>query len=73
MRFIDWNGTGSIDAQDVATSVAMNDIKGSLADDDAQDQEANGPIEASSQAGCLTVTMLCLAAMTAIGITAILL
>lgn len=49
MRFLDWNGTGGIDAQDIATSVAL-DERDSGGEEEAKREK---PIEANS--GCATM------------------
>lgn len=49
MRFIDYNGTGGIDPQDIATSVAIE----TATLDDEPDQKP-GPNAAESGAGCAT-------------------
>lgn len=53
MRFLDWDGNGAINAQDITTSMAI---------DDERDQAANPPSQQTSNSsiGCATIMALSL-------------
>ena len=53
MRFIDYNGTGGLDSQDLITSVAVEEA----ALEDAPEERAS-PERLSSNAGCATMAAL---------------
>ena len=63
MRFIDYNGSGGLDSQDIATSVAVEE-----ATRDDELAEKSTPQQLSNNAGCATI-----AAFMALPILAILL
>ena len=52
MRFIDWNGNGGIDSQDIATNVIVEESRR----DDEHRENASQPL--SSNAGCATMVAL---------------
>ena len=54
-RFIDWNGTGDIDSQDIATSIAFEEVE--RKDGDGNGTEADSDAMHASNAGCLTVVL----------------
>ena len=53
MRFIDYNGSGGLDSQDIATSVAVD-----KATQDDPPAEELSPQELSGNAGCATAAIL---------------
>ena len=54
-RFIDWNGTGNIDSQDIATSVVLEEA--ARDDGDNGDVEGDGHMVSTGNAGCLTAVI----------------
>jgi hypothetical protein len=54
-RFIDWNGTGNIDSQDIATSVAYDVAEHESKNDDGIGDD--GHMASASNAGCLTAAI----------------
>ncbi|MBQ3301634.1 MAG: hypothetical protein IJH04_05780 [Eggerthellaceae bacterium] len=49
MRFLDYNGSGGLDSQDIATSIAVESAR----DDEEDDAAARKALE--SNAGCATM------------------
>ena len=70
MRFIDWNGTGGIDAQDIARSVVLDEARPDDDDDYSvtKSGQSNNSISANaSQSGCMTLIICCFVTAITIG------
>ena len=51
-RFLDWNGSGGVDVQDIATSIAVEETE--MRETETAEDVHNQVDIASSNAGCLT-------------------
>lgn len=71
MRFVDWNGTGGVDAQDIVTSVVLDETRPGDGDDGhpgaKSDSIENSTSTSTYKSGCMTSVIGCLVMAITIG------